>query len=81
MESHTSEEEVIREGWLRKKGTRVNVWGDRFFVLKGNTLFYYAKSIDSVQFTSQLRICISSLFAVLFKSSFTGTERRICFGR
>ena len=44
----TSEEIVHREGWLRKKGSRVNVWGERFFVLKGNTLFYYVKSIDSV---------------------------------
>ncbi len=44
----TSEEVVLREGWLRKKGSRVNVWGERFFVLKGNTLFYYVKSIDSV---------------------------------
>jgi len=41
---------VIKDGWMRKKSSRVNVWGDRYFVLRGSTLFYYLKSTDSVSF-------------------------------
>eukprot|EP01032_Pedospumella_encystans_P021487 gene21487-24373_t len=40
-------EEVIYSGPLKKKGGRVNVWGERYFVLKGYTLYYYVKSTDS----------------------------------
>jgi hypothetical protein len=40
--------DVIYSGSLRKKGGRVNVWSERFFVLKGSTLFYYVKSTDAV---------------------------------
>lgn len=40
--------EVIYSGMLRKKGGRVNVWGERFFVLKGYTLNYYVKPTDAV---------------------------------
>jgi len=42
-------EEVIYSGPLKKKGGRVNVWGERYFVLKGYTLYYYVKSTDSVR--------------------------------
>ena len=42
-------EEVIYSGPLKKKGGRVNVWGERYFVLKGYTLYYYVKSTDSVK--------------------------------
>lgn len=31
---------------MRKKSSRVNVWGDRYFVLRGSTLYYYLKSTD-----------------------------------
>ena len=41
--------EVIYSGMLRKKGGRVNVWGERYFVLRGYTLYYYVKSTDSVR--------------------------------
>jgi hypothetical protein len=43
--------DVIYSGSLRKKGGRVNVWSERFFVLKGSTLFYYVKSTDAVSST------------------------------
>lgn len=26
---------IIKEGWMRKKGARVNIWADRYFILKG----------------------------------------------
>lgn len=45
-------EEVIYSGPLKKKGGRVNVWGERYFVLKGYTLYYYVKSTDSVRYFS-----------------------------
>mmetsp|Transcript_5295 Transcript_5295/g.8634 ORF Transcript_5295/g.8634 Transcript_5295/m.8634 type:complete len:795 (-) Transcript_5295:691-3075(-) len=38
--------EVIYAGMLRKKGGRVNVWGERYFVLKDYTLHYYVKPTD-----------------------------------
>ena len=44
--------ETIYSGVLRKKGGRVNVWSERFFVLKGYTLYYYVKSTDSVSYYS-----------------------------
>lgn len=44
----SSSEDIIYSGLLKKKGGRVNVWGERYFVLKGYTLFYYVKSTDSV---------------------------------
>ena len=38
---------VVKEGWLRKKGNRVNIWGDRYFALRGQTLYYYLKPTDT----------------------------------
>jgi len=37
-----------KEGWMRKKGGRVNMWGERYFSLRGPTLYYYLKATDSV---------------------------------
>jgi hypothetical protein len=42
-------EAIIREGWLRKKGGKINQWGDRYFALRGGTLSYYLKSTDIVR--------------------------------
>eukprot|EP01038_Epipyxis_sp_PR26KG_P016207 gene16207-22043_t len=41
--------DVIYSGILRKKGstTRVNYWSERFFVLKGHTLYYFIKQNDA----------------------------------
>ena len=50
--------EVSKEGWMRKKGSRVNMWGERYFSLKGSHLYYYLKSVDVV---SSVFICISLL--------------------
>jgi len=38
---------IHKEGWLRKKGSRLNIWGDRYFVLRGQTLYYYLKPTDT----------------------------------
>ena len=43
-----TEAPLIKDGWLKKKSSRVNVWGDRFFVLRGSTLYYYIKAKDPV---------------------------------
>lgn len=40
--------EAQKEGWMRKKGGRVNMWGERYFSLRGQTLYYYLKATDSV---------------------------------
>lgn len=52
-----SEEEVIHAGpLLRKKGGRVNnSWAERYFVLKGHTLYHYLKGGDTV---SYLRVTV-----------------------
>ncbi|MDA7675243.1 START domain-containing protein, partial [Akkermansiaceae bacterium] len=38
---------IGKEGWMRKHGSRVNIWGDRYFVLRGQTLHYYLKPTDT----------------------------------
>ena len=43
------ENKLIISGWLKKKGTRGNIWGDRYFVLKGHSLLYYLKVSDTVR--------------------------------
>jgi hypothetical protein len=42
------ENTVTKEGWLRKRGARVNMWNERYFVLRGPSLFYFLKSTDIV---------------------------------
>jgi len=60
-------ETTIYSGILRKKGARANVWSERFFILKGYTLYYYVKSNDTepkgsfpLQHTSQVSSITSS---------------------
>ena len=43
---------IVKEGWLRKKGSRVNLWTERYFVLRGPSLFYFTKSVDVVRSSS-----------------------------
>jgi hypothetical protein len=66
--------EVIYSGVLRKKGGRVNVWSERFFVLKGGTLYYYVKSTDAV---SCFSFAASIRFIIVFFWHFVGAERII----
>lgn len=40
---------VIRDGLMRKKGSRVNMWGERYFVLRPSGLYYYLKPSDKVR--------------------------------
>lgn len=47
----TDSQEVIKEGWMRKKTGRVNLWGERYFLLKGGVLYYYLKATDTVSCT------------------------------
>lgn len=37
---------VDREGWLQKRGEINKSWQRRYFVLKGNLLFYFEKKGD-----------------------------------
>lgn len=37
---------VDREGWLQKRGEVNKSWQRRYFVLKGNLLFYFEKKGD-----------------------------------
>lgn len=39
--------EVLREGVLKKKKSRVNTWADRYFKLKHNCLEYYVKANET----------------------------------
>jgi hypothetical protein len=40
---------IVKEGWLRKKGSRANLWSERYFVLRGPSLFYFIKSDNVVR--------------------------------
>ncbi len=44
----SEEDNIKRLGWLKKKGSKINVWNDRYFVLRGPTLSYYVKNTESV---------------------------------
>lgn len=44
-----AEVKIIRAGWMKKKGNKGNLWGDRYFVLRGPTLSYYLKQTDTVR--------------------------------
>lgn len=37
---------IDREGWLQKRGDVNKSWQRRYFVLKGNLLFYFEKKGD-----------------------------------
>lgn len=61
---------IVKEGWLRKKGSRANLWSERYFVLRGPSLFYFIKS-DNV-------VCIFLLLSSFATShGFIGTQRSI----
>jgi hypothetical protein len=38
---------VVKEGLMRKKTSMVNVWSERYFILRGPVLFYYLKATGS----------------------------------
>jgi hypothetical protein len=44
---------IVKEGWLRKKGSRANLWSERYFVLRGPSLFYFIKSDNVVSVLNQ----------------------------
>ena len=50
---------IAREGWMRKKGSRVNVWGERYFVLRGPSLLYFLKSTDQVLYKGLIHLLVS----------------------
>ena len=56
------EKDIIKEGWMRKKTGRVNLWGERYFVLRGSTIYYYLKATDTVSYT----FLIFMLFIFIF---------------
>lgn len=37
---------IVMAGFMKKKGSKANTWGDRYFVLKGFTLLYFLKQND-----------------------------------
>ena len=43
-----TEAKIIRAGWMKKKGNKGNLWGDRYFTLRGPTLSYFLKQTDVV---------------------------------
>ncbi|XP_066303592.1 rho GTPase-activating protein 24-like [Branchiostoma lanceolatum] len=43
----TYRQKVLHSGWLRKQGVVVKTWQRRWFVLRGDQLFYYTKEDES----------------------------------
>ncbi|GAA6069243.1 rho GTPase-activating protein 24 isoform X1 [Tachysurus ichikawai] len=48
-------QKVLRHGWLRKQGGFVKTWHSRWFVLRGEQLYYY-KDEDESKALSLLRL-------------------------
>jgi hypothetical protein len=68
--------DIIREGLLKKKKSRVTTWGERYFKLKPHSLEYYIKPNDSVRFLFVFSFCCK--FSLFFFSPFVlGTKRGI----
>ncbi|XP_077973704.1 uncharacterized protein LOC120347891 isoform X2 [Styela clava] len=38
---NASHQRVLRSGWLKKQGGMIKTWNERWFVLRGDVLFYY----------------------------------------
>jgi len=55
---------------MRKKGGRVNMWGERYFSLRGPTLYYYLKATDSV-----IKIFIQIIIIIIFMIIFYRNRR------
>ncbi|XP_061657109.1 rho GTPase-activating protein 24 isoform X2 [Syngnathoides biaculeatus] len=47
VEAHQGRQGVIKCGWLRKQGGFVKTWHNRWFVLRGDQLFYYKDEDES----------------------------------
>lgn len=47
---------VIRRGWLRKQGGFVKTWHSRWFVLRGDQLYYY-KDEEETKALVRLQTC------------------------
>jgi hypothetical protein len=44
----------IKSGKLRKKSSKINQWGDRYFSLHNAALSYYQKKTDTVSRTNAI---------------------------
>eukprot|EP00058_Branchiostoma_floridae_P016407 XP_002601895.1 hypothetical protein BRAFLDRAFT_86373 [Branchiostoma floridae] len=56
----TYRQKVLHSGWLRKQGGVVKTWQRRWFVLRGDQLFYYTKEDES-----KLQVCNHGNTAVI----------------
>lgn len=58
---------VLKQGWLRKKAARVNMWADRYFTLGGGVLSYSLREGDEVR----ARVFAFSVFALCHSVSYS----------
>jgi len=67
-----TEAKIIRAGWMKKKGNKGNLWGDRYFTLRGPTLSYFLKQADVVRFHIYilLIILLANAYAFGFISNY-----------
>lgn len=63
--------EVLREGVLKKKKSRVNTWADRYFKLKHNCLEYYVKANETVSDISFLCLLFLRRYIVRSRKVFS----------
>lgn len=50
----TPQQKVLRRGWLRKQGGFVKTWHSRWFVLRGEQLYYYKDEDESKALVSEI---------------------------
>lgn len=62
-----SGQHVIRCGWLRKQGGFVKTWHTRWFVLKGDQLYYYKDEDETKALVSTYLIIFHFLFVFFLR--------------
>ena len=54
MEEAGVKPQVLRRGWLRKQGGFVKTWHSRWFVLRGDQLYYYRDEDENKALVGEL---------------------------
>ncbi len=58
MNDKDADADIVVAGVLKKRAKLINRWAERYFVLRGHTLYYYATAADTVSIGSISNDCI-----------------------